>query len=239
MARPQRLIAAQANARPVQTRRDRLVVGGNLLLMLVLLGSPLVALVLRSFTGPDGLWLGYYAGLFVNERNSVFFVPPITAVRNSLLVALATMFTAVVLGLLSALFIANEGDPNQSQHRALLARLRRLLDPVFMLPLATSAVTLGFGYIVTFNQPPLRLVDSLLIMPIAHTLVAMPFVIRAVLPALRRIGPNLREAAAMLGAPPGRVWREVDWPLIRPAVVVGAERLLFWLRRSTPPMWYS
>lgn len=212
MARPSRLVAAQANARPMQSRRDALVVGGNLLLMLMLLGLPLAALVWRSFSGPDGLWLRYYAELFVNERGSVFFVPPIQAVRNSLLVAVTTMTTAVVLGLISAQFIAQSGQNT----------LRRLLDPLFMLPLATSAVTLGFGYILTFNRPPLRLADSWLIMPMAHTLVAMPFVIRAVLPAMRRISPSLREAAGVLGAGHGRVWLEVDWPLVRPAVVVGA-----------------
>ncbi|MCA9997448.1 MAG: ABC transporter permease subunit, partial [Anaerolineales bacterium] len=58
--------------------------------------------------------------------------------------------------------------------------------------------------------------------PIAHTLVGLPFVIRAVLPALRAISPSLREAAAMLGADPARVWRFIDWPLIRRAVLVGA-----------------
>ncbi len=212
MARPSRLVAAQANARPMRTRRDRFIVGGNLLFMLILLGLPLVALVWRSFSGPDGLWLRYYTELFVNARGSVFFVPPIQAVRNSIMVALTTMVTAVVLGLISASFIADSGA----------SRLRRLLDPLFMLPLATSAVTLGFGYILTFNRPPVRLADSWLIMPLAHTLVAMPFVIRAVLPALRRISPSLREAAGMLGAGHGRVWLEVDWPLMRPAVVVGA-----------------
>jgi thiamine transport system permease protein len=91
-----------------------------------------------------------------------------------------------------------------------------------MLPLATSAVTLGFGYIIALNKPPLNLRSSLVLVPIAHTLVAMPFVIRSVLPALRRINPNLREAAAVLGARPSQVWWGVDWPLLRRALLVGA-----------------
>ena len=59
-------------------------------------------------------------------------------------------------------------------------------------------------------------------MPIAHALVATPFVVRAVLPVLRSIDPGLREAAAVLGAPPGRVWWEVDRPLVARAALVGA-----------------
>jgi thiamine transport system permease protein len=91
-----------------------------------------------------------------------------------------------------------------------------------MLPLATSAVTLGFGYIVALNKPPLNLRQSILLVPIAHTLIAIPFVIRSLLPAIRRINPRLREAASLLGAGDHQVWLNVDWPLIRRALLVGA-----------------
>ncbi|HZB94667.1 MAG TPA: ABC transporter permease subunit, partial [Herpetosiphonaceae bacterium] len=96
------------------------------------------------------------------------------------------------------------------------------LDPLFMLPLGTSAVTLGFGYIIALDAPPLNLRASPLLVPIAHTLIAFPFVVRAVLPVLRGINPRLREAAAVLGAPPGRVIWEVDAPIIARAVLIGA-----------------
>jgi thiamine transport system permease protein len=91
-----------------------------------------------------------------------------------------------------------------------------------MLPLATSAVTLGFGYIITLNTPPLNLRTSPILIVIAHTLVALPFVVRSVLPAIRTIQPVLREAAASLGASPLRVWREVDLPIASRALLVGA-----------------
>jgi len=100
--------------------------------------------------------------------------------------------------------------------------LWRLLDPIFMLPLGTSAVTLGLGYIVALDEPPLNLRTSPLLVVLAHTLVALPFVVRSVLPALRSIHPHLREAAAVLGASPWRVWREVDLPIVARAVLVGA-----------------
>ncbi|HEX9924903.1 MAG TPA: ABC transporter permease subunit, partial [Anaerolineae bacterium] len=101
-------------------------------------------------------------------------------------------------------------------------RLPNLVDSLFMLPLATSAVTLGFGYIIALNKPPLNLRTSPLLVVIAHTLVALPFVIRSLLPALRSIQPVLREAAAVLGASPARVWREVDLPIASRALLVGA-----------------
>jgi len=46
--------------------------------------------------------------------------------------------------------------------------------------------------------------------------------VRAVLPSLRAIDPHLREAAAVLGARPARIWTEVDAPMVGRAALVGA-----------------
>jgi thiamine transport system permease protein len=84
--------------------------------------------------------------------------------------------------------------------------------------LGASAVTLGFGYIISMGS----LRTSPLLIPIAHTLIAAPFVLRTFLPALRSLDPRLRQAAATLGASPSRVWREVDVPLLGRAALVSA-----------------
>ena len=115
--------------------------------------------------------------------------------------------------------------PHSVSLRGLLSHIphpKSLFDTMFMLPLATSAVTLGFGYIITLNKPPLNLRTSVLLVVFAHTLVALPFVIRSVLPAFRSIQPSLREAAAILGASPLRVWQHVDMPIAGRAMLVGA-----------------
>ena len=85
-----------------------------------------------------------------------------------------------------------------------------------------SAVTLGLGYLIALGRPPLNLRASVVLLPIAHAVVAVPFVLRSVLPGFRGILPSLREAAVMLGADGWRVWREVDWLLIRRPLLVGA-----------------
>jgi thiamine transport system permease protein len=100
--------------------------------------------------------------------------------------------------------------------------LNRALDPVLMLPLGTSAVTLGLGFIVALNQPPLNLRASPILIPIAHTLVAFPFVVRSLTPAIHSIRPRLRDAAAVLGAPPWQVFRIIDLPLVARALFVAA-----------------
>jgi thiamine transport system permease protein len=176
--------------------------------ILLILLAPLLALVWRSFTlGAENFTWANYAELSVNRRQSAFFAPPVVAIRNSLLFALATVVLSLILGIISAY---------------LLAQPRRwttiILEPVFLLPLGASAVTLGFGYIISMGA----LRTSPILVPIAHTLIAAPFVIRTFLPALRSLDPRLRQAAATLGASPLRVWWEVDAPLLGGAVLVCA-----------------
>lgn len=199
-------------ARLPRSWRESALVVANLVFMILLLFVPLLALVIRSFTiGAEGFTLQYYQLLSTNARNSVLFVPPVQSIGNSVIFALLTTILAVSMGLLAAYLLSGR-----------LSRLSAWLDPLFMLPLATSAVTLGFGYIIALDEPPLNLRASPVLIPLAHTLVAMPFVVRSVLPALRAIPPTLQEAARVLGASPWRVWWLVEVPLISRAVVVGA-----------------
>ncbi len=184
------------------------------LVQVLLLGAigllllPLFTLAWRSFTlGDEGWTLRYYQELTMNRRQSAFFVQPIVAVRNSLLFAFATMILSLCLGIISAYLLARPRG-----------WLTAILDPIFLLPLGTSAVTLGFGYIITMGSWR----TSLLLTPLAHTLIAMPFVLRTFLPALRSIDPRLREAAAMLGASPLHAWWEVDAPILSRALLVSA-----------------
>ena len=190
---------------------ERLIVGANLTFMVLLLVTPLAALVIRSFTGEHGPTLAYYSALFTSTARSVFYVEPIEAVTNSLGFALGAMAIAVILGLLASTFLAGDRSKRGS-----------FWDALIMLPLATSAVTLGFGYIITLNKPPLNLRDSVALVPIAHALVAFPFVVRCILPSLRQIPQAVREAAVMLGSSPGRVWFNIDLPMIRRPLLVAA-----------------
>lgn len=181
---------------------EKVAVGLTVAVMLILIASPLLALVIRAFTVAGGV--ENFTRLSTNARGSILFVPPLVAIGNSLAFAVVTTVLAVSLGILTAALIHNPRG--------------RWLDTAFMLPLATSAVTLGFGYLVALTG----LRSSWLLVPIAHTLVALPFVVRNVLPALRAIPSNLPEAARVLGATPFEVWRRITFPIIGRAAAVGA-----------------
>lgn len=135
---------------------------------------------------------------------------PADAIPNSLLFAAVATVIAVAVGMCAAFVVSRRGS-----------RLSQWFDVVLMLPLGTSAVTIGFGFLVALDRP-VDLRASLWLIPLAHALVAVPFVVRATVPLLRAINPTVREAAATLGASPARVFRHVDLPIVSRAALVGA-----------------
>jgi len=208
-ARPLNLRPQAITQRRPATFRAKTLVIVTVGFIVMLLVTPLAALVWRAVG--DG-WQSF-AELSINRRSSYFYVPPVVAIRNSLLVAGITVAASLALGFIAANFLSRTQSAG---------RWTAILDPVFMLPLGTSAVTLGFGYIIALDRPPLDLRASPAMLPLAHTLVAFPFVVRSLLPVLRGIRPSLREAAAVMGASPWRVWREVDLPIVGRAMLVAA-----------------
>jgi thiamine transport system permease protein len=208
-----RLRARAETARKPRSAGERAVVVLNLAVMAVLLGGPIAVLVERSFDTGGGYGLGFYRALSDLRRTSTVFVPPIEAVRNSVVFSAAATVIALVIGGLAAFAIAGPGRGG---------RRTRGLDTLLLLPLGVSAVTIGFGFLIALDRPPLDLRASPVLIPIAHALVAAPFVARVMIPVLRSIDHQLREAAAVLGASPRRVWREIDLPIVARALLVAA-----------------
>ncbi|MGA5041396.1 ABC transporter permease [Streptomyces capoamus] len=184
------------------------LLAGVLATIALLLVLPLAVLVRRSLDAPG---LGYYRAL-TDADGGTFLVAPLHAVWTSLEYAVAATAIAVVIGGLAAAALARRDA----------GRLVRGFDALLMLPLGVSAVTVGFGFLIALDEPPLDLRQSWILVPLAQALVGAPFVVRTMLPVLRAVDVRLREAAAVLGASPWRVWREVDLPLVRRALLVAA-----------------
>ena len=203
------LVPQEAVARRKRRTRETVVVVGIVVALLILL-SPLLALVERAVSSGGGYSLTHFAGLFSDKEGSYFYLSPLAIIWNSVRFALTSMAIALVLGTAAAYFIARPG------------RNGSVSDALFMIPLGVSAVTMGFGFLVAFNRPPLDLRASAAILIIAHSLVAYPFVIRSLLPVLRGMPKHLVEAAAVLGASPLRIFIHVELPILARALLVGA-----------------
>lgn len=191
---------------PWRARRDLVPTVITAAVVCGLLGLPMAHLVTRSFVTADGWgWRNYE--LLATTGGGSLAVPVWTAAANSLAIAAQATALALLLGVLVSLVASRRPK------RRLLAGGVRLLDALFMLPLGVSAVTVGFGFLVTLNRPPFDLRSSPILVPIAQAIVALPLVVRTLLPVLRAIDPRQREAAAMLGAGPGRVLATIDAPV--------------------------
>ncbi|SFG14523.1 ABC transporter permease [Streptomyces mirabilis] len=217
-----RLVAPEVTVRRPRGAGQWALLGGVLASILVLLVLPLGVLVQRSLDAPGGYGFAYYKAL-TSADSGIFLVAPIAAIGNSLEYALAATAIAVVIGGLAAAALAlPQSRLRSTGGTPMTGRLVRGFDALLMLPLGVSAVTVGFGFLIALDEPPLDLRSSWILVPLAQALVGVPFVVRTMLPVLRAVDGRLREAAAVLGASPWRVWREVDLPMVRRALLIAA-----------------
>jgi len=191
--------------RPSRTDLPALAATAALLLLVV---GPLATLVAESLR-VDGAWsLANYRALQTPGSHQALLVPVTDAVVNSLRIAVDATWMSLLLGLAVATLVTRRSRTRGER------RLRAVLDGLFMLPLGVSAVTLGFGFLITLGRPPLELRDSPLLIPVAQALVALPLVVRVLVPVLGGIDDRLRQAAATLGASPARALLVVDLPVV-------------------------
>ena len=203
MTRALRLQPDVVTARPLALRADWPAAALTMAVAVVLLGLPLANLLWRSLHVGGQLSLGNFAllGDAGGPGAGVW-----AALRTTVLTALSATAIALTLGMLVALVASRRPRRRLGRH-ALAA-----LEGLFLLPLGVSAVTVGFGYLITLNRPPLDLRSSIVLIPIAQAVVALPLVVRTLLPTLRAIDPRQLEAAATLGSTPLQVLRRIELP---------------------------
>ncbi|MEO9322951.1 ABC transporter permease subunit [Nocardioides sp. C4-1] len=201
---------ARTTAPPLRVRRSDVPQVVLTAVLLAVVATPVAALVVGSLrdAGADGGWtLDHYRDL-VATPDGPFSVSAADALLTSLRTAVDATWMSLLLGGLVAVTVTR-----RSRGRA-ERRLRGVLDGFFMLPLGVSAVTLGFGFLITLDRPPLDLRDSPLLVPVAQALVALPLVVRTLVPVLAGLDDRQRQAAASLGAGPLRAFATVDLPAV-------------------------
>ena len=206
----------RTQAAPARPRRHDLPAMIATGLVLLAIAAPVVTLVVGSLRH-DGAWtLVYYRALQGSGEDAgssgmdggLLRVPVTEALTNSLRIAVDATWMALLLGLLIAVVVTRKARSR------IETTVRSAFDGLFMLPLGVSAVTLGFGFLITLDDPPLDLRSSPLLVPIAQALVALPLVVRVLVPVLQGIDDRQRQAAASLGAGPLRTLLTVDVPVL-------------------------
>lgn len=188
-----------------QSASQRSHLAAVLALVAVVVGSPLGALAYSSLRVGDGLGFKHYTSLV--DEVALLPVSPAGALGRSIVIAFAAAALAFVVAMAAGRVITRRGAG------------ARLIETAVFVPLGISAVTLGFGYIVAFTVLDFR--TSVWIVPAAHAVIGLPFVLGALLPAWRSAQGSILEAAATLGASPRQIFTRVEWPLIAGAAAIG------------------
>ena len=179
--------------------------------------APIASMILASATGGDGaLTLEHYRFLIERQQTGAAFqVRPWPAIRNSLAFAAAATLLALPMGVVVAVLTTRR------------YRGRTLVDAAAMAPLAVSGIIVGLGLLrgLVFGVEVAgwRIAASgAVAIVVAHAVSGYPFVVRTVSPGLSGLDRSLVESARALGASRARVIRDVELPLVWPAVVAGA-----------------
>jgi thiamine transport system permease protein len=204
-----RTLAQKRASRPRAIMRSDSAAITVTILTAAALTVPLATLLVNSLEVDGALSLGNYAALASTGTRNALVVPVWVALGNSLVTAAAATSIALLIGLTASIVLSRR--PRTPHAR----RALEVFDGVLMLPLGVSAVTVGFGFLITLNSPPFDLRASPVLVPIAQALVAMPLVVRTILPVLRSVDPRMRESAAVLGASQWRVIRTIDLGVAR------------------------
>jgi len=147
----------------------------------------------------EGLTLAWYQKLFETEA-------VLRSARNSLVVAAGSSFAATLLGTMVALLAARYNF-----------RGKGLLLALAVLPLIVPFIVLAVALLILFSA--VHVERSLWTIGIAHTVVALPYVLLIVAARLAGFDPNLEEAAMDLGASYFTTLRRIVVPIILPAMV--------------------
>lgn len=192
--------------RTPSTRGQVALVYGIALATAAVVIAPLSALLWRSLAQTTS---GATRFTFAGWR-AIASSTTLSAVSTSTLFALCAMVIATVLGLMVALGVA------YGSSRFVW------LERISVLPLTVSAVTIGLGILITYDTAPYDFRSTWMITPLAHSLIALPIVVRIVLPVVRQIPKGLQLVASTLGATPLQTWLTVDRPLMSRAIGASA-----------------
>ncbi len=171
--------------------------------------APLMVVLLTSFSNdsylsfpPEQWGVNAYIALLDNASFVEGF-------RTSLIVSSVVTFVSLLIGTAVAYAIARHNFAG-----------RGLLLGLVTAPLLLPTIIIGLALLLVFSQ--IGLLGTFAGLILGHCLVALPFVVRIILTALRGIPPAVEEAAATLGATPFKVFYRIILPMMVPGLVAAA-----------------
>ena len=203
-----------SGVRDLFTWRSILLTGYSMIILVLIIGPILSVLafsVIHHEVGQTFISIKSYYKIFTIPYNPILGTTPLRSIQNSLFFGIMTVLFSLPLGVSIAFLLTRIEFP-----------CKNLFDAIVMLPLGISSISLGLGYVRSFHKPPLMISGTWYAIVFAHTIIAYPFVMRAVSPILKKMKPSLIEAALSLGATRVHTFFLIELPIVKPGIIVGA-----------------
>jgi len=171
--------------------------------------APVAALVVSSLRASGSWSLAWWTGIGSVDASTSRIGSPLSALATSVGFAMVCALVACVVGGLAAVAVLTRGRT-------------RVVSLLAIVPLGISSATLGLGTLLAFSRPPTDLRGTWLLVPIAHSLIAVPLVVAVVAPALRSTDGRVQAVAASLGAAPTRAFLTAYGPVLRVVMLASA-----------------
>ena len=176
-------------------------------LILLLMYAPILVLIVFSFTTARSLgeWDGFSFKLYLELFNDEKIM---TAVWNTLLVALCSAIVATIIGTLGSIgtFYSKK-------------RMKGAIKSVEQVQIATPEIVIALSLTILFVAIGLKF--NFITLLIGHVVLTIPFVVLSIAPRLKQMDPNLYDAAIDLGATPTQALWKVIIPEILPGILSG------------------
>jgi iron(III) transport system permease protein len=144
------------------------------------------------------------------QHYRVIFTDGLKAIRDTLIIAGVGMPLGGLLGIVVGYLVAKKRFPG-----------RRAMEVVSMVNYSLPGTIVGIAYLMAFNDPPIVLTGTALVIVACYVFRYSPAGIRATVARLQQIDPSIEEASQGLGAGSGTTFRRVTLPLILPAFFAG------------------
>ncbi|MBQ9138865.1 MAG: ABC transporter permease [Alistipes sp.] len=179
-------------------------------LLLALLYAPIIIIGVFSFTEAKvlGNWTGFSTKLYTSLFSGGVSGGLLSAVENTLTIALIAAAVSTLLGSIAAIGIHN-----------MRGRKRQVITFLNNIPMLNPDIITGISLFLLFVS--IGLTQGYITVVLAHIAFCTPYVVLSVMPRLQQMNPNIYEAALDLGATPFQALRKVIIPEIRPGMISG------------------
>jgi iron(III) transport system permease protein len=147
---------------------------------------------------------------FTLAHYHVIFTEGLKAIKDTLIIAGAGMPLGGLFGILVGYLVVKKQFPG-----------RHAMEVVSMINYSLPGTIVGIAYLMAFNDPPIELTGTALIIVACYVFRYSPTGIRATVATLSQIDPSIEEASQGLGASSGTTFRRITLPLILPAFFAG------------------